>query len=250
MPGASPSLPPPRPPGATARRVRWGFGDAVWVLVVGILGANVAGAISLSIRHPNQPGTFDAVDTALSTAVQYALMLGLIFLLVGRKGNGPKRDLGLTMKAADWWWLSIGVGGSLAVGIVLLPISHLWSNGNHGSQEIGQQLQDSASWSRIVLFLLIVCVAPVAEELLFRGIVLRAALRRMHAPGAVVVSGASFAALHLLDPTTFPALPALFALGTFSAIVAVRSGSLSRSILLHSGFNLLGAIQLLSSTKH
>jgi hypothetical protein len=222
----------------------------VWVLVVGILGANVAGAISLSIRHPNQPGTFDAVDTALSTAVQYALMLGLIFLLVGRKGNGPKRDLGLTMKAADWWWLSIGVGGSLAVGIVLLPISHLWSNGNHGSQEIGQQLQDSASWSRIVLFLLIVCVAPVAEELLFRGIVLRAALRRMHAPGAVVVSGASFAALHLLDPTTFPALPALFALGTFSAIVAVRSGSLSRSILLHSGFNLLGAIQLLSSTKH
>ena len=154
------------------------------------------------------------------------------------------------MRRADWWWLSIGVGGSLAVGILLLPISHLWSSGNHGSQAIGQQLQDSASWSRIVLFVLIVCVAPVAEELLFRGIILRAALRRMHAPNAVLVSGASFAALHLLDPTTFPALPALLALGTFSAVVALRSGSLSRSILLHSGFNLLGAIQLLSSAKH
>lgn len=230
--------------------MRWGFGDAVWVLVVALVGANVASVIIVSIRHPNQPGTFDAIDTALATAVQYALMLGLIFLLIGRKGNGPQRDLGLTLRRADWWWLSVGVGGSLAVGILLLPISHLWSDGNHGSQQIGQQLQDSASWSRIVLFLLIVFVAPVAEELLFRGIILRAALRRMQAPNAVLVSGASFAALHLLDPTTFPALPALLALGTFSAVVALRTGSLSRSILLHSGFNLLGAIQLLSTAKH
>ncbi len=251
-PSATPYPPPPRPPSAAPRRVRWGFGDAVWVTVIGIVGANVVGAIVVAVRHADvirhhQSVHFDAIDTAITTAAQYALMLGLIFLFIGRKGRGPVRDLGLRVRAADWWWLSIGVGGSIAVGIVLFPISHLWSDGNHGSQEIGQQLQQSASWSRVVLFILIVCVAPVAEELLFRGIVLRSALRRMHAPGAVLVSGASFAALHLLDPTTFPALPALFALGTFSAVVAVRSGNLSRSILLHSGFNLLGAIQLLSS---
>jgi membrane protease YdiL (CAAX protease family) len=179
--------------------------------------------------------------------VQYALMLALVFLLVRWKGNGPRLDLGLTVRASDWWWASIGVGGSIAVGIALIPISVLWDDGNHGKQEIGKQLQDSASWSRIVLVVLIVCIAPVAEELLFRGIILRAALRRMHAGGAVLVSGASFAALHLLDITTFPAIPALFALGTFSAVVAVRSGTLSRSILLHAGFNLLGAIQLLAA---
>lgn len=235
--------------------MRWGFGDAVWVLVVGIVGANIVGAIVIAVRHADvirrhQTVHFDAIDTAASTAFQYAVMLGLIYLLISRKGNGLSRDLGLVVRRGDWWWLSIGIGGSLAVGLLLLPISHIWSNGNHGSQEIGQQLKDSASWSRIVLFVLIVCIAPVAEELLFRGIVLRAALRRMHAPAAVLVSGASFAALHLLDVTTFPALPALFALGTFSAVVAVRSGNLSRSILMHSGFNLLGAIQLLSSAHH
>jgi membrane protease YdiL (CAAX protease family) len=233
--------------------VRWGFGDAVWVLVVGVVGSSIVGAITVAVRHADlshrhQSVHFDAIDTAITTVVQYALMLGLTFLLIGWKGRGVRHDLGLVVRATDWWWLSIGVGGSIAVGIALFPISHLWSNGHHGSQEIGKQLQDSASWSRVVLFVLIVCVAPVAEELLFRGIVLRAALRRMHAPGAVLVSGASFAALHLLDPTTFPALPALFALGTFSAVVAIRSGSLSRSILLHSGFNLLGAIQLLAAS--
>ncbi len=252
VPGATPWSPPPRPPNAAVRRVRWGFGDAVWVTVVGIVGANVVGAIVIAVRHADllrqhETVHFDAIDTAVSTAFQYAVMLGLVFLLVGRKGNGPRRDLGLVVRATDWWWLSIGVAGSLLVGGLLLPISRLWTDGHHGSQEIGKQLQDSASWSRILLFALIVCVAPVAEELLFRGIVLRAALRRMHAPAAVLVSGGTFAALHLLDVTTFPALPALFALGTFSAVVAVRSGNLSRSILLHSGFNLLGAFQLLAA---
>jgi hypothetical protein len=227
----------------------------VWVLVVAVVGANIAGAVIVAIRHADLirrhvPVHFDAIDTAATTVVQYALMLGLIFLLVGRKGRGVRHDLGLKVDTTDWWWLTIGIAGSVGVGILLLPISHFWSNGNHGSQEIGQQLKDSASWARIVLFILIVAVAPVAEELLFRGIVLRSALRRMPASGAVLVSGASFAALHLLDVTTFPALPALFALGTFSAVVALRSGTLSRSILLHSGFNLLGAIQLIASSHH
>ncbi len=254
VPPATPWPPPPRPTVAN-RGVRWGFGDAVWVVLVGVVGANVVGAVIIAARHASTIAEgkkleVDAIDTASATALQFAVMLGLTWLLLRAKGNGARRDLGLFVRVADWWWVSIGIASSIAVGIVLFPVSRLWSDGHHGTQEIGKQLQDSASWARIVLFILIVVVAPVAEEALFRGVVLRAALRRMPAAGAVLVSGGSFAALHLLDLTTFPALPALFALGTFSAVVAVRSGSLSRSILLHSGFNLLGAIQLILASHH
>ena len=198
--------------------MRWGFGDAVWVTVVGIVGANIVGAVVVAIRHADvirrhETVHFDAIDTSLSTVAQYALMLGLIFLLVGRKGRGPRHDLGFVVRATDWWWASIGVAGSLVVGASLVPISRLWSDGNHGSQEIGKQLQDSASWSRFVLFLLIVCVAPVAEELLFRGIVLRAALRRMHAPGAVLVSGAVVRSTPPARPHDVPGAPGLVRAG-------------------------------------
>jgi membrane protease YdiL (CAAX protease family) len=58
---------------------------------------------------------------------------------------------------------------------------------------------------------------------------------------AVAVSALVFALAHLLDPSlgTLAVLPALFALGAVSGVLALESGDLSRSIMLHIGFNLL-----------
>jgi membrane protease YdiL (CAAX protease family) len=39
-------------------------------------------------------------------------------------------------------------------------------------------------------------------------------------------------------------LPALVALGCLCGVLAVRSGSLSRPILVHAGFNLLTTVQI------
>jgi membrane protease YdiL (CAAX protease family) len=85
-------------------------------------------------------------------------------------------------------------------------------------------------------------LAPFFEELLFRGMLLRALRRRLDVAPAIAVSALSFALIHpLLDPTlaTFTVVPALFLLGVLSGILAVRSGELSQSIWLHVGFNLL-----------
>jgi len=90
-----------------------------------------------------------------------------------------------------------------------------------------------------VIALTAVVVAPVVEELFFRGLLLRALQRRFSAPAAVAISGATFGAVHLLDPGAYVILPALVALGMLSGVFAVRTGNLSRSILLHAGFNLL-----------
>ncbi|MGH2475110.1 MAG: lysostaphin resistance A-like protein, partial [Candidatus Limnocylindrales bacterium] len=103
----------------------------------------------------------------------------------------------------------------------------------------------------LVLFaVLVVTVAPLAEELLFRGALLRALLRRTTPAWAMFVSALAFAAVHpLASPSigSVIAVPGLFVLGMVSAGLAIRTGTLSASILLHAGFNLLTAISVVAT---
>ena len=112
-----------------------------------------------------------------------------------------------------------------------------------------QQAADTVKHSQgpeIVLVVLGVALfAPLVEELVFRGLLLRALLRRTTPAAAVVISSIVFAAAHLLDPSTASLMAPLLLLAVISAIRAVRTGDLSQSILLHVGFNLLSAILLL-----
>ncbi len=89
--------------------------------------------------------------------------------------------------------------------------------------------------------------APLVEELLFRGLLLRSLLRKTTPAWAVAISAVVFAAAHLLDPSTATLMAPLLLLATISAIRAVRTGNLSQSIMLHVGFNLLSAILLLTT---
>ena len=91
--------------------------------------------------------------------------------------------------------------------------------------------------------------APVAEELLFRGLLLRALRRRVTVVVAVGVQAIVFALVHpLLSPTLgdFAVVPALFALAVVSGVLAVRRGDISASIFLHVGFNLITVLLALT----
>jgi membrane protease YdiL (CAAX protease family) len=101
-----------------------------------------------------------------------------------------------------------------------------------------------------VLALTIVLLAPLTEELLFRGALLRSLLRRVTPTAAVLVSAVVFGLVHALgDPSigTMIALPAIILLGVVSGYQAARTGNLTRSILLHVGFNLLSVVFLFTN---
>ena len=78
-------------------------------------------------------------------------------------------------------------------------------------------------------------LAPVAEELAFRGAALSKLSKVFGENGAALISAVFFAAYHL-DITVFLYT---FALGFFLAIFAQRSGSILPCIALHSANNLL-----------
>jgi membrane protease YdiL (CAAX protease family) len=92
-----------------------------------------------------------------------------------------------------------------------------------------------------VLFVIAGLLAPIGEEILFRGLLLRALRRHLLPEVAIAVSALIFAVSHLLDASlgTVAILPALFALGVISGIAATVVGDLSVSIPLHVGFNLV-----------
>jgi uncharacterized protein len=97
-------------------------------------------------------------------------------------------------------------------------------------QGITQQMEQ-AYW---LLFLLpVVVVAPVAEELFFRGLLLRGYLARYSATTAIWGSAILFAVFHLNPWQAIVALP----LGVAYAWLALRTGSVLPSMLSHAMVN-------------
>jgi hypothetical protein len=81
-----------------------------------------------------------------------------------------------------------------------------------------------------------IVVAPVVEELFFRGFVFAGLRERYGWVTAALVSSALFAAIHL-QPL---AIPPVFIMGTIFAILYQRSGSIWPAILMHLATNALG----------
>jgi membrane protease YdiL (CAAX protease family) len=96
-----------------------------------------------------------------------------------------------------------------------------------------------------VLVLAIVIVAPVAEEIFFRGVVLNAWLREHGERIAIIGSAFLFASIHAdfntieVLLTSIARVVPILGLGLALAVVYRRTGSLLASIGLHMGFNAL-----------
>ena len=93
----------------------------------------------------------------------------------------------------------------------------------------------------MLLVLVTVVMAPVVEELFFRGLVLRSAERRWGTAWAIAFSSLLFGITHF-EPLQLPPL-ALF--GAIAAILTVRTGRLGPAIWAHVGFNALAIATLL-----
>ncbi len=88
------------------------------------------------------------------------------------------------------------------------------------------------------LFLLVVqafLVAPVAEEFVYRGVLMMTLLKEIGIIGALVLSSAIFAVVHL--PSEPQAVISLFLLGMALGYIAYRTRSLLAPIIAHALFN-------------
>ncbi len=89
-----------------------------------------------------------------------------------------------------------------------------------------------------VLLLAVVVVAPVAEELFFRGVVFNAWQREYGPRAALFGSAALFAAIHA---SLFSLVP-IFALGLALAVVYRSTRSLPATMVMHGAFNAISVV--------
>jgi membrane protease YdiL (CAAX protease family) len=223
-------LPRPKPP-------RWGIGDFFWIYVVGIVASVVGESVGFALSG-DTTGHIGALTTALAAFAQFGTWFGCVVLVGRTKGTSARHDFGLKVRASDWWVVLAGVGVFLVATVMIYPLVHL----ANAHQQVVDDLEKASGAKLAVFAVIAVIVAPVCEELLFRGLLLQALRRRISPEGAVIVQALAFALAHpMLSPTVgdLAVVPALFLLGAISGVVAVRRGDLSRSIMLHVGFNLL-----------
>lgn len=240
----------PAPPAT----LRWGLPDVAIAWIVGLVCALVAVVPLLVIAAGRTDAPVDGLPKDLEVsailASLFAQSAGVIGMLayVGRsKGRGGLvPDFGFVLRLRDVGWVPIGVAMAFVAGIVLWPVTEL-ADLDGSAQEVVRQFED-ANGLEIPLFVLaVVLIAPAAEELLFRGALLRGLMRRTSPGWAVFGSALVFALVHvLLDVDTYYYLPAFLALGVVSGWRAVHTGNVSQSIFLHMGFNLLASILIIA----
>jgi uncharacterized protein len=213
--------------------------------------ANVLAILLFPLAYlaTGQPLDRDSNQVPLSTValgqIPYSASILFAALIASwRKGRGPVTDFGIRIG-----WLDAPLGAVLgivtqfAAAALYVPLVRWTSVTTHDLDKPARELTDRAHGAGVLLLVLIVViVAPITEEIFFRGLLLRSLQRRgMGATWAIVASSALFAAAHF-EPLQFPAL---FLFGLVAAILATRTGRLGPGIWAHIGFNAIAVAGLL-----
>ncbi|HEX4360299.1 MAG TPA: type II CAAX endopeptidase family protein [Pseudonocardia sp.] len=232
------TLPRPAPSGPEHR---WGFGAYLLAEAV-FLGTSVLLVLPYVGNHNGNP---PPAMLLLSLTVPTMLAAGVALLATRLRGNGPRIDLGLRFDRADVTkGLAFGCGGL----VLTIPAAALWSR-VVGPEQANSAVAELFEGQRfgvplaIGVFLVVWLVAPICEEIVYRGLLWgaverHAAHRRWWAFGLTTLC---FALAHF----EFTRTPLLLVIAVPIGLARLYTGRLGASIIAHQLNNLLPAVSLL-----
>lgn len=202
---------------------------AIYLLMLNVLGYLVSTALGDWLP--------DGIVAAISLLVVAAGIMVMSELRLGLSRVSLRTLFGETK---SWPKLvGIGVFGYLAtlpfaLGLMLLG-SQAIKFGPAPSHPIQEMLGPSAGVASLIgLFITAAVLAPLTEEMGFRGFLLSALRYRMGPLAAAVVNGLLFAAIHPQGPAMWLSLAAI---GTGASLVTLATRSLIPAIVLHAIHN-------------
>ncbi|WP_426663430.1 CPBP family intramembrane glutamic endopeptidase [Rhodanobacter aciditrophus] len=156
---------------------------------------------------------------------------------------------GFAVPAAAYCIAAVALG--MVVPLIGAKLTELLAHGHAVPQDVKQLGGGASAGYRIALTLAVASIGPLVEELLFRGVLLSALLRRLRPVWAMLASATMFALVHLPDlHWLWYALPNLALLGVVLAWLRLRSGSLWPAVIAHASNNLLAMLALFASLHH
>lgn len=236
-------------PAAVTAEPRWGLPDAAIGWVVAQCCALVLGTVVLAATG-NVGKTSAELSlgvTAVLTATLWVGFIGVPLLVAATKGRGLVADFRVRIQAID---VPIGAVAGLAAQFLLVPLLALpviWLSGTSFDElgEPAQRLADKASTPAevLVFFLFVGIGAPIAEEIFFRGLLLRSIEKRFGTTVGLVGSSVLFGATHFQALQFLPLVGA----GLVFGYLTVRSGRLGPGIVAHMAFNTATVVLLVLS---
>lgn len=214
-----------------ARREAWRlwWAGAGWAAAVLLSGLGFAFAQGLGA---------DPDGVAAFIAGQTGLWIGFIATAVfasDRAGTGElRRDFAVAIGPRK---AVLGLLGGVLLQLVVVPAVYLPLVAAGVDLDVSGPAEDLfeslSPWGFTTITFGVVVMAPIAEELLFRGVLLGALAVRCSQRCAALASAALFAGTHF----QLVQFPALFVVGAVFALLAFRSRGLGLPIMVHMGFN-------------
>jgi uncharacterized protein len=234
---------PMEPPSTLPAKPRfppWSAWDVLAVLSFTVFAVFLFSVIALAIarrfpeyrRLPLADLATNARIVVGAQAAAYPIVLIFIFLLVRSKTHQRFRD------AIHWNWPGITAPGFFVTGIILAVVVEGLSSylPIPKSLPMDKYFHDATSAYLMAAFGL--SLAPLLEELFFRGMLYPLLRRAFRLTIAVLLTAAAFAAIHgaQLGYAWGPIL-SIFVVGVAFTVTRVRTNSVAASFLMHCGYN-------------
>lgn len=246
-----PTTPPPSvsAPGlwTTPVRGRVALSALGWVLVyvAGVVVVVIGVLFAAGRLGTPRPDTSLLALVLLNGTALAALAATAVHLL--RRRGLTWADLGLRSPDRSsahllWQIPAVMIAGITASALVLTPFG---ASDDPGGEAIGEDalgtLLAGGPALAVLGLLTVAVVVPIAEEVVFRGIVLPALRARYRAAVGITLAGALFAVVHLVPP----ALPYLLVVGIALCAMAEWYRSIVPGIVLHGVNNAIVSVGLL-----
>ena len=235
-------------PGPAESWLGVGFGSrTVWTgLVIALAMTFLLTIAAVSVLEAIEPDPSDRdklwASFLTTLVIDLLALLTLPILLLGG-GRRALARLGFRRPASrDFGWGVVGLVGAMAV--VWLYVGIVEVAGVEDLEPVSSIDNDAiyASVSLVVLTgILVVLVAPIAEEIFYRGFLFAGLGRRFGVVAGALGSSVLFAAVHFDPGSLIP----FAVVGVVFALVYWRSRSLNGAILAHGLFNAISFVVLI-----
>jgi membrane protease YdiL (CAAX protease family) len=239
------------PPAPRPRDPVWSGWDVVMIVAVAILGIFIFGSligVVLMATHHRVPAGSPAMLRVMLLAqfLSYIMVLLFMYELVVRHYHRRFAESVRWQWPQEHRWLAYLLGGmALAVVVqllsVLLPIPK--------TLPIDRYFQNRSA--AYIMSLFGVSMAPLVEELFFRGFLYPVLARRLGIAVGVVLTAFGFALVHASQlASAWAPLLILFMVGLVFTVVRVVTRNVAPGFLMHVGYNFMLFAMLYIATDH
>jgi membrane protease YdiL (CAAX protease family) len=238
--------------------VVWGFWRAIAVFVLGdlVLGQLLVGTVVLVAMGIGPGDSIEGLPQIVASIAADLAFLAVMLAWLMRRSPDWRRRIGVILGSRGLRDAVIGFGSGLllygivafAIGVPLLSLFRaLFGSQVSPPEQIPGHLSTNAKILTVVLALVI---APVTEELFYRGILYRGIRDRHGVALGVLVSALLFGASHLVEAPWRDALflqTIMVFTGAGLAMLYERRANLVADIAAHLAFNVIGILFIFGS---